>query len=321
MAGPAPFPTEYPMTSALDEVTDRLETGFGHGKVILMGEHAVVYGQPAIAAGIPAGIQAVVTKGTGRLSVPAWKIDCGMQETTPLARAVAGILHTLEAADIDITCDAQIPGAAGLGSSAALAVAITRAVGRYVRAPEEQQQKAIWAAESVFHDTPSGVDTAAASFGGLGLFSHAGGWKPLSTTHPIELCVGLSGKARQTSALVQAVKHLCDRTPVARRVIDNLGDVSRAGLDALKLGDIDTLGRLFDVAHGLLSALRVSSPELDSLVHTARKAGAIGAKLTGAGGGGAVLALAPGHAEDVLAAWKKLGFSGFVTTIGGSAAS
>lgn len=302
-----------------DEVTDRLETGFGHGKVILMGEHAVVYGQPAIAAGIPAGIQAVVTKGNGRLSIPAWSVDTELSAATPLSRAVNGILRTLEAAPMDITCDAQIPPASGLGSSAALAVAITRAIGSYVRAPADVQEKAIWAAESIFHETPSGIDTAAASFGGLGVFSRAGGWKPLSPSHPIELVVGLSGRGRQTATLVQSVRQLCDRTPVARRVIDTLGDVTRAGIDALSVGDVDTLGRLFDVAHGLLCALRVSSTELDALVHTARAAGAIGAKLTGAGGGGAVLALAPGHSEDVLAAWRKQGYMGFVTTLGGGA--
>lgn len=307
------------MTITADEVTDRLETGFGHGKVILMGEHAVVYGQPAIAAGIPAGIQAVVTRGSGRLSIPAWKVEMDLASASPLGRAVSGILRTLEATPLDITCDAQIPAASGLGSSAALAVAITRAVGSYMRAPPELQQRAIWSAESIFHETPSGIDTAAATFGGLGVFSRAGGWKPLEVSHPIELCVGISGRSRQTASLVQAVKQLCDRTPVARRVIDSLGDVTRAGMNALTVGDVDTLGRLFDVAHGLLSALRVSSAELDSLVHLARKAGALGAKLTGAGGGGAVVALAPGHTEDVLAAWRKHGFPGFATTVGGSA--
>lgn len=307
------------MSIAPDEVTDRLETGFGHGKVILMGEHAVVYGQPAIAAGIPAGIQAVVTKGNGRLSIPAWSVDSELGSDTALCRAVSGILRTLEAAPLDITCDAQIPPASGLGSSAALAVAIARAAGSYARASAEMQEKAIWEAESVFHETPSGIDTAAASFGGLGVFSRAGGWKPLPASHAIELCVGLSGKGRQTSSMVQSVRQLCDRTPVARRVIDSLGDVTRAGMDALAVGDVDTLGRLFDVAHGLLCALRVSSAEVDALVHAARKAGAIGAKLTGAGGGGAVLALAPGHSQDVLAAWKNQGFEGFVTTLGGGA--
>src|SRR5581483_2485320 len=83
----------------------------------------------------------------------------------------------------------------------------------------------------------------------------------------------------------------------------------------LAKGDVDGLGRIFDAAHGLLSALRLSTPELDALVHGARAAGAVGAKLTGAGGGGAVIALAPGHEGDVLARWRRDGFTGFSTQI------
>ncbi|HEY8925389.1 MAG TPA: hypothetical protein VIU64_13475, partial [Polyangia bacterium] len=99
--------------------------------------------------------------------------------------------------------------------------------------------------------------------------------------------------------------------------IEALGALVAPAEHALAVGDIDDLGRLFDVAHGLLAALRVSSPELDTLVHAARAAGAVGAKLTGAGGGGAVIALAPGHERDVLARWKSAGFEGFSTGIGG----
>lgn len=306
-------------TPTPDDITDRLESGFGFGKVILLGEHAVVYGQPAIAAGIPTGIQAVATKGTGKINVPAWNLETDVNVDSSVARAISAIFKTLGSGPLDVTCDAQLPAGAGLGSSAALAVAVTRAVSSYGKMPLELQAKAISAAESIFHGTPSGIDAAAASQGGLGVFSRAAGWKPLVTTHTIELCVGLTGKERQTGEIVQAVRQLCDRTPVARRVIDSLGDVTRTGFDALAAGDIDTLGRLFDVAHGLLSALRVSSAELDAMVHLARAAGAVGAKLTGAGRGGAVIALAPGHTSDVLAAWKNAGFHGFVTTVGGPA--
>jgi mevalonate kinase len=84
---------------------------------------------------------------------------------------------------------------------------------------------------------------------------------------------------------------------------------------ALAKGDVDGLGRIFDAAHGILAALRLSGPELETLIHAARAAGAIGAKLTGAGGGGAVIALAPGHERDVIKRWKAAGFDGFLAEI------
>jgi len=102
---------------------------------------------------------------------------------------------------------------------------------------------------------------------------------------------------------------------VADDILAALGKLADEAGAALGKGDVDGLGRTFDAAHGLLCALRVSGPELDALVHTARAAGAIGAKLTGAGGGGAVIALAPGHERDVLARWKAAGFDGFVAEI------
>jgi mevalonate kinase len=131
----------------------------------------------------------------------------------------------------------------------------------------------------------------------------------------IRLCVGLSGRPRDTAAQVAAVARLRDRLSVADDILGALGKLADDAAAALAKGDVDGLGRTFDAAHGLLCALRVSGPELDTLVHTARGAGAIGAKLTGAGGGGAVIALAPGHERDVLARWKAAGFEGFAAEI------
>ncbi len=299
-------------------MTEDATTGFGHGKVILLGEHAVVYGQPAVAAGMQVGVRAHASTGTGCVRAPAWQLDLQVGDDSPVIAAIDRLCQRLGVAsrDLDLWLEAEVPARAGLGSSAAMAVAVARAVAARTGAGEEDVLAAVAAAEAVFHKTPSGIDAAVASRGGVGRFDREAGWQATPIRQPIELCVGLSGQTRQTSDLVSAVADLCERTPVARRLIDALGDLARAGMEALASGDRESLGHQFNMAHGLLSGLGVSTPELDALVRAARAAGALGAKLTGAGGGGAVIALAPDRAEDVLKRWRSLGCYGFLTLVG-----
>ena len=308
--------------------------GFGHAKIILIGEHGVVHGQPALAAGLGVGVSAQAMTGSGRLSVPAWSLTAKAGDGSPVGRALAAILTRLRADDLDFHAEAAIPSRAGLGSSAAMAVAIARAAvaasaaGRQPPAAEHDDQgaapeddlpllrQAVDDAEAVFHGTPSGIDAAAALGGGVGRFQRGQGWRPVAVAQAMRVCVGLTGRPRDTSAQVASVARLRERVPAIAKMLALFGDLVDAGERALAIGDIDGLGRLFDVAHGLLCALRVSSPAIEALVHGARAAGAIGAKLTGAGGGGAVIALAPGHEPDVIARWRREGFDGFVTIIG-----
>ncbi len=307
-------------------------TGFGHGKVILLGEHAVVFGQPALAAGLRTGIRAHAVPGVGRIRVPAWNLDAAIGDGADtgadagdgaqVARAIARLLRRLDIRGLDFSLETDLPARSGLGSSAAMSVAVARAAlsarGR-VDATDADVQAAAAEAEIVFHSSPSGIDGAAATLGGVGMFRKGDGWRPIALSRPLKLCVGLTGKPGNTATQVEAVALLCRHTPTALRVVETLGDAARAGAEALARGDIDSLGRLFDLAHGLLGALRVSTPELDAMVHGARAAGAIGAKLTGAGGGGAVIALAPSHSQDVIARWRADGFEGFETKVGDTA--
>jgi mevalonate kinase len=295
--------------------------GRGHAKVILVGEHAVVYGHPALAAGLSVGIAATARPGAGRLRVPSWGLEATAGDDTPVGRALAAIVRRLEAPALDFDAAAEVPSRAGLGSSAALAVAVARAAAAAcARAPDDNViDAAIDEAEVIFHGNPSGIDAAAAKSGGAGRFTRADGWRPVPVHQAIRLCIGLSGRPRDTAAQVAAVARLRDRLSVADDILAALGKLAGDAGDALGKGDVDGLGRTFDAAHGLLCALRVSGPELDAMVHTARAAGAVGAKLTGAGGGGAVIALAPGHERDVLARWKATGFDGFVAEIAATA--
>jgi len=291
--------------------------GHGHGKVILVGEHAVVYGHSALAAGISAGITVTAAPGVGRLRVPAWQLDATVDDGSEPGRALAALVRRLEAPALDFTADAAIPSRAGLGSSAALAVAVARAAAAAIGRPADDPAilAAVTEAETVSHGNPSGIDAAAAASGAAGRFSRADGWQPVAVRQAISLCVGLSGRPRDTVAQVSAVARLRERLPAADGVLALLGGLATDGERALALGDVDGLGRILDVAHGLLASLRLSSPELEVMVHGARAAGAIGAKLTGAGGGGAVIALAPGHERDVLARWRAAGYEGFVAGI------
>jgi hydroxymethylglutaryl-CoA reductase len=294
--------------------------GFGHAKVILLGEHAVVFGHPAIAAGLPLGVRARVRPGQGRVRAPGWQLDVALGDpASPVAQALARLIGLLGAdpAALDVALETEIPARGGLGSSAAMAVAVARAVGARTGAGDADQEAAVTASEEVFHGRPSGVDAAAARHGGIGVFTKGEGWQPTAVRQPVKLCLGLSGQPRLTGDLVEAVGHLCRRLPSARRMIDELGELSRAGLEALAVGDIDGLGRLFDLAHGILGGLRLTTLALERLVHGARESGAIGAKLTGAGGGGAVIALAPSHRTDVLRRWTDDGFQALEARIEG----
>lgn len=292
-------------------------SGFGHGKIILTGEHAVVHGEPALAAGLSVGITAHALPGTGRLRVPAWQLETSVDEDSPVGRALGRLLNEVGGRDLDFTCEAALPPGAGLGSSAALAVAVARAAAAHTGASVAQIATAVAAAESVFHGSASGVDAAACSSGSVGWFQRDQGWRSVPVRQPVKLLVGLSGERRATAEAVQAVGRLVDRSAAARRALTVLGDCTREAAAALNEGDVDALGRIFNLAHGILAGLQVSSATLERMVHGARAAGAIGAKLTGAGRGGAVIALAPSHRSDVLARWRADGFDGFEAVIGG----
>jgi mevalonate kinase len=295
----------------------------GLGKVILLGEHAVVYGFPALAAALDRGVSvgAIPTPAGGslRLDVPSWGLKLTADDDHAFARGLCAIADAIELGRPPLTVvgDAQIPPGAGLGASAAFAVAIARALLAYMKKPLDvaSVSRAANASETVLHGQASGVDVAIAVAGGIGVFRKSTGLRPIHIP-ALRILVGPSGAPRSTAAMVERVA-----TATAGNLDDarlrELGALTDSGTSALLARDLAGVGHAMDRAHQLLGALGVSTPLLDALCDVARKLGAHGAKLTGAGGGGAVIALAPREKEaDILAAWKTAGVNGFVATVG-----
>ncbi|APR77752.1 Mevalonate kinase [Minicystis rosea] len=288
--------------------------------MILLGEHAVVYGSPAIAVGIDRGASATATLSPSgepsRITIGDATVIADEASEHKLGRALAALLahgSALPAMAIEVTSDLT-PGG-GLGSSAAIGVATARAAmeaAGLTRDDEAARARAdAW--ERVFHGNPSGIDTAAAALGRLFRFTRADGPAPLEAGRAMVICVGL-GDPAPTDVMVGGLARLRQSNPerVDREVQGITALVQNAKL-AIEAGDLVGLGRLMDLNHMILAGLMLSTEQLEELRRLARGAGALGAKLTGKGGGGAVIALADGPeaAAPVLAAWHGAGYQGF----------
>lgn len=286
--------------------------GHACGKIILLGEHSVVYGQPALAAGLARGLELVATPlaASGdpiELVIPAWDLDLRLEAGSehPVARACLEVLAFCDGPVTGwrIVGDSRIPARAGLGSSAALSVALAR----LVLGPDAAIDELVAASmtgERVFHGNPSGIDSEVAARGGVIAFRRGATIEPVTLAEPLALVVLPTGVPRQTAALVGRVRARRDRLPsVIDPVLDALGALVHRGRVALETGELASLAELMTVAHALLGSLDVGHPALDRVCEAALRCGALAAKLTGAGGGGCAFALceSPSHAAQVLA--------------------
>jgi mevalonate kinase len=290
------------------------------GKVILLGEHAVVYGVPALAAGIERGVRAVAKPNGARVSslaIRSWDTEVTEDDPRDLGRALRALVEVSRpVAPVAIEAFVDLPPGGGLGCSAALGVAVARAIDSRASADVISERVMAW--ERIFHGNPSGVDAAVASRGGCVLFSKGEGLEAMRVGRPLTLCIGSSGASSSTAAMVAAVARRREERPAAvDAAFQGIHDLVASSRLAVETGDRRGLGRLMELSQIWLGDLGLSTPAIDRMCRLAREHGAFGSKLTGAGGGGSVVALVNGGhgAWQVLHAWRGAGFEGFVTRV------
>ena len=292
--------------------------GTAAGKVILFGEHAVVYGRHALALPIPDAVTVRVERAAAlSVSMPEWGLDRAIDAAAGNGvDALLGVV--LDELGVDdrgfrLHIRSRLPRAAGLGSSAAVAVAVIRAFSRFLDLglADARVNEIAFACERIAHGTPSGIDNTLATYALPMLFRNDGRLQieRLGAIAMPPVVIACSGKGGLTSEQVAAVRarreHAVDTFDALFDVMDRLG---REGVGLLRSGDYDALGESMNVAHGLLNAIGVSTPELEQMVTLARDAGAAGAKLTGAGGGGSIVAICPGAVDKVARALQDAGY-------------
>lgn len=299
---------------------------FGYGKVILLGEHGVVYGRPALAASLGRGVRASAEPAEADLlQVQPWGVSVspGESEEQPLAKAfaVALSLYGGQRPALRVRASVELPGGAGLGCSAALGVAVIRALDEQLGLERDHGGlvEASLAWERVFHGNPSGVDNAMAAGAGMAVYRRGEALEPVEAGEPVRLVVGHSGEPGSTKQTVAEVGRQHAREPERlERIFDGIASLVRNARLAVEAADWPGLGKLMDLNQALLSSLMVSTNELEEMCGAARNAGALGAKLTGGGGGGCMIALVDDEetAEAVRAALADVGSDAFIVKAG-----
>jgi mevalonate kinase len=286
--------------------------GRAGGKVILLGEHVVVYGRPALATGLPLAVDATVDLGAG----PRLISEAGGDPRTTRLVAEAARAFGLDPSKVVVHVRSDVPLGRGLGSSAALSVAVLRAMagaaGRMLDVPATLRLGR--ELEGVFHGTPSGVDPAAAALGTCFRFvrGEPPTVTPIALGRPLRLVIAYGERARSTGSAVGALRERWERDRDRYDALfDEATTVVEQGIAAAERGDLRALGAAFDRNQAVLEALGVSHDDVERLVTAARAAGALGAKLTGGGAGGAIVALA----DDVEPVTRALGACGATTMV------
>ena len=307
--------------------------GSGFGKVILFGEHFVVHGIPGIVSAIDATNDAKVSRTEKGISVEderrgskGYAEKKRLQQLESIDRMLKKMGFGKDAISVKIWLGGNLPGFSGLGASAASSVAIARAIAEEYRKKltDEEINEIAYEGEKAYAGTPSGIDNTAATFGGLLWFKKNMSDGPniierIRIQKPIEIVIGSTGIVANTKAMVEGVADRKKKNPEKYDpLFKQAEELAVTGRKALDRFDLRSVGELMNKNHQLLQEIGVSCKELDLLVELSRKRGAFGAKLTGGGGGGCMIALTPGRElqEEVAEAIEREGFEVLRTRIG-----
>ncbi len=312
-----------------------MTTSTASGKIILFGEHAVVYGRPAIAVPVTQ-VRATATVTDAPAGSGCTLVAQDLGEAVRLADAgadhpLALVLRlALDAAGIArepdwrVVLTSDIPIASGLGSGAAISAALVRAALTHAGqpAPPETVSRLVYRSEELFHGTPSGIDNTVIAYERPVWFVKGQPPESFAVGQPFTLAIADSGIPSPTKESVGDVRRAWEADPAGYEAIfSRIADVVHGARRAIRDGNLAAIGALMNVNQQRLEALGVSSAELEKLIEAARGAGALGAKLSGGGRGGNVIALVDEqNAAAVQAALLAAGAKRVILTQVGTAA-
>jgi mevalonate kinase len=302
-------------------------TASAPGKTILFGEHAVVYGKPALAIAVNKKARVNIEERSDFLikaDVPALDVSGYLEPLKGIIKyenrsTKPGILNYILKAlqkiqmeigtnfspmGMDIKIDLEMPIGAGLGSSAAVTVATIAATSRYYEIDLEKKKIASLAhqVELEVQGAASPIDTSLSTYGGaIYLSPDVQEVVKLPLDWDIPLIIGHTRREGNTAELIKSVLIKKEKYPsIINPIFNTMGEITEQAREALDRKDEDKLGELMNINQGLLDALGVNTPQLSHMIYLARKTGALGSKITGAGGGGSIIAYCPEHADEVL---------------------
>lgn len=306
--------------------------GSAPGKVIISGDHSVVYGYPALATALNLRCHVIAALGEIGLEIAVENMSEGytysMNELEginqgkkfsifdSLAMLVTTLIPTAEIA-IKLDISSEIPISAGLGSSAAVAVATIAAIADLfdLKFTKEEISSMAFESEKMIHGNPSGIDNSIATWGGLLVFED-GNIEKKELTHKMPLIIINSKIARDTKRLVASVAMLKENHDrVMGSLLTTMGTITQQVIIEVESGNMKKMGELMNMNQGLLEAINVSHPFLSKLIWELKEMGALGAKLTGAGGGGCMIALFESldNSDMIKAKLMKLGVDVIIT--------